>query len=207
MSGHSILPPLDSALLIFVKNPVKGRVKTRIALTAGPDKALDIYLALQQRTRQTSLAVPAERYLYYSDWIATDDEWPSAHFHKRLQSKGDLGARMHEALAEALTLPKKAILIGSDIPLLTPGIIAEAFHQLDHHDLVIGPAGDGGYYLIGLTRPAPELFNGMAWSTPSVFEETIRRAEALGLSWFAGPELPDIDYLEDWEKYGWPLTE
>ena len=193
------------ALIIFIKNPRPGQVKTRLAATVGTDKALAIYRALLKRIRQVTQRVQVTKYLYYSQHIDEGDEWSPVHFHKRLQSGADLGARMSNAMAEILSFHDSVVLIGSDVPGITSTILDRAFQALVDHDLVIGSTEDGGYYLIGMSRLQTSLFDGMVWSTETVFEETIRRAKYRGLSWHELPMLADIDFEEDWKKLGWEL--
>lgn len=191
---------MQQALIIFIKNPEHGKVKTRLARTLGDDRALEVYHTLLRNTRQVALAVDAARLLFYGQFIDETDDWPAAAFEKHRQSAGDLGERMHRAFVFALEEQgfDQAVLIGSDIAALTPEILAEAFRRLDDHAFVLGPARDGGYYLIGMKRPAPALFREMAWSTAGVCDETIRRMEALGQRPYLLPTLSDVDNEEDW---------
>lgn len=193
------------ALIIFIRNPEPGKVKTRLAASVGDEKALEIYKALLGHTRETVLELKADRLLFYADVVNPDDEWDNSLFSKRVQVGEELGTRMLHAFLTALETHEKAVLAGSDIPQINARILEEAFKQLEHHPFVIGPALDGGYYLLGMRSPAPELFENMEWSTPHVFEQTIERIKRMGKSWYELPVLSDVDYLEDWEKYGWPL--
>lgn len=191
----------------MIKNPVKGRVKTRLAAEAGEDYALRVYQALLDRTRKICLEVDAVRYLLYSDWIETQDGWSDSDFHKRRQRGSDLGTRMQSAFAEALEQHDQAVIIGSDNAQLNTRILDRAFEDLEHKEAVIGPAPDGGYYLLGLRKVYPLLFESMPWSTDQVYPQTIERFHKLGLQWAALPECADIDYLSDWQQHGWPLEE
>jgi len=189
------------ALLLFVRNPEKGKVKTRLAQDLGDDKALAIYLELLDITRTVAVAIPAERFLFYSNFIPENDNWPETQFQKHLQSDGDLGARMEAAFQQALKTHQKAVIIGSDCPELSPEIIEQAFTQLEDYDAVFGPANDGGYYLLGLKNVIPTVFREMVWSTESVLSETLARLDAAGKSYALLPELSDVDHAEDWERY------
>ncbi len=193
------------ALIIFIKNPEKGKVKTRLAQGVGEDKALRIYKALLAHTRRVALAVDAQRLLFYAFRIDKMDEWPEPAFQKRLQQGESLGERMHHSFTVALRQAEKAVIVGSDIAQLSTQIIKAAFRQLGTHDYVIGPAKDGGYYLLGMKAPSPELFEGIAWSTEAVFAETVAKIEEQGKTYALAPTLSDIDYAEDWEKYGWEI--
>jgi hypothetical protein len=196
----------NNAIIIFIKNPVLGKVKTRLAASVGVEKALRIYEAMLENARLASLQIPATRYVYYSDFIPTADAWETTDFIKKIQQGGDLGERMSNAISGTLTLHEKAVLFGGDIPGLNAGIVNAALLALEEHDFVIGPALDGGYYLIGMKKSQPAVFQGIAWSSPQVFEQTMQAIQRLGASCYCLPPLSDIDYAEDWERFGWPLS-
>ncbi|MBK7409909.1 MAG: TIGR04282 family arsenosugar biosynthesis glycosyltransferase [Saprospirales bacterium] len=196
---------MRSALILFVKNPQLGKVKTRLAATMGEENALRIYEALLAHTREVALQVAVGRYLYYSEFIDKDDDWSMAYFQKRKQEGEDLGARMAHAFSEVLRDHERAILIGSDIPQISASILEEALEGLSTHDFVIGPALDGGYYLIGMHAYEPAVFEGIAWSTSSVFTQTIQLIRQLGKSFHTLPLLADVDVEKDWERYGWEI--
>ncbi|MEM9819710.1 MAG: TIGR04282 family arsenosugar biosynthesis glycosyltransferase [Bacteroidota bacterium] len=195
----------DAALLIFIKNAEKGKVKTRLANTVGAEKALQIYRALMAHTCKVAQSVSANRLLFYSNFIEAEDEWPINDFHKYIQQGNDLGERMQQAFSLAFQSHQKVVIIGSDCASLSPDILTQAFQLLDQHAFVVGPAMDGGYYLLGMRQFSPKLFSNMAWSTEAVFPETLQRIKALNASYALLPELSDIDFEEDWQKYGWPL--
>ena len=194
-----------AALIIFIKNPEKGKVKTRLAATVGDDKALAIYKALLQHTREIALATDVVKLLFYSTQIDRADMWQERDFHKFIQQGDDLGARMSNAFAEAFSQHDKVVIIGLDCASLTSDILATAFQALDHHDFVIGPATDGGYYLLGMRQFHPDLFSDMAWSTDNVFTETKKRIKKHGANCYILPLLSDIDHAEDWVQFGWPI--
>ena len=194
-----------TSLLIFIKNPEKGKVKTRLAATVGDDKALAIYIALMEHTRNIALATNTNRLLFYSQHLNFEDQWSNEDFQKSLQVEGDLGSKMKAAFATAFEHSQKAIIIGSDCASLNAEIVADAFAKLDDHDFVIGPAMDGGYYLLGMRSFEPAVFDDMEWSTESVFSDTVKTIEGLGKTYGLLPELSDIDFEEDWEKWGWEL--
>ncbi|MBN8680047.1 MAG: TIGR04282 family arsenosugar biosynthesis glycosyltransferase [Chitinophagales bacterium] len=188
-------------LLIFIRNPIPGTVKTRLASTVGNEEALRIYHFLLEKTRQAALDCQAERWLYYSHFADEADSWPNEAFHKKVQSPGDLGARMASAFEQAFEAgANRALIIGSDCPELDGALLNSAFDALDEADGVLGPANDGGYYLLGVKKMHPELFQDMPWSTESVGPETLRRMAAKGLSVHLLPELTDVDTEEDWIK-------
>ncbi|MFK7807608.1 MAG: TIGR04282 family arsenosugar biosynthesis glycosyltransferase [Saprospiraceae bacterium] len=195
----------STALIVFIKNPQKGKVKTRLAATVGDDKALAIYKALMDHTRHIALATDAQRLLFYSQQINSKDNWSNQDFIKHLQTEGNLGIKMKAAFQTAFQNADKVIIIGSDCASLSPDIITEAFAKLETHDFVIGPAMDGGYYLLGMNNYEPAVFEEISWSTESVLKETIRVIETMDKSYTLLVELSDIDYEEDWIKWGWEL--
>ena len=194
------------ALIIFIKNPELGKVKTRLAETVGDEKALEIYKALLKHTKDIALQLNADRMLYYSEDVPEEEDmWSDDDFQKYIQYGAVLGERMYYAFEDALAVHDKAIIIGSDCASLTPEIVAEAFDALDRFNFVVGPATDGGYYLLGMKKLQIEMFQQMPWSTDQVLPETLARINALGKTVYKLPELSDIDYEEDWKKYGWEL--
>lgn len=194
----------ENALLVFIKNPILGTAKTRLAATVGNEEALKIYKELLRHTREVSLKVNAKRHLFYSHFIDNNDEWNNQDFQKHLQSDGDLGEKMADGFQTAFQKKhQNIVIIGSDCASLTSEIIEQAFLYLNNNDFVIGPADDGGYYLLGMKIFTPEVFQNIAWSTESVFTSTIQIIEQLNKSYATLPTLSDIDYEEDWKKYGW----
>jgi rSAM/selenodomain-associated transferase 1 len=194
------------ALIVFVKNPQAGRVKTRIAADAGPEKALEIYLELLDITRSQALSFDSGRYIFYSDHIDDQDAW-SDQFSRHLQDGSDLGERMFNAFFKIFSsLPPdekcKVILMGSDCPFINATLLEQASTQLDEADCVIGPAVDGGYYLIGFSvMPDKRIFSGISWSTSSVYSNTIKKLAETKYSFSVLPMLSDVDTLADWQRY------
>lgn len=137
-------------LIIFIKNPILGQVKTRIEKASNPEKALSVYHELILITQQFVLDLPYSKYLYYSNFMDLSDSWSNDLFYKMKQVDGNLGVRMQQAFKEQESRSDKMILIGSDCPYLTKEILHEAFKSLEEHDVVLGPTQDGGYYLIGM---------------------------------------------------------
>ena len=205
---------------------MKGKVKTRIARTAGDDAALEIYLELSKITRDNVLLFRQEThvsdtsailrgvkiYLFYSDFIGTNDEWSNNYFDKQVQTGEDLGERMYNAFDFVLKTHRHACIIGSDCPTLSVEIMNQAFHQLSTFDCVLGPSTDGGYYLLGIKKPENEaksddlhfsqiirhLFDNMVWSTEQVLSNTLQRIKENSQTVFLLPELTDIDEEADW---------
>ena len=196
-----------NVLLIFVKNPEPGRVKTRLAETVGEERALEIYYELLRYTRSVA-ASAAERaglnlQVWYSRFIPDKDLWSEheAGFAQKKQRGDNLGERMRAAFEEAFSSGyEKVVIIGSDCGELGRDILTESYNKLDRTDLVIGPSQDGGYYLLGMKKLHGSLFRDIDWSTEQVFEQTMDRAEELGLSMAELPMLNDVDTEEDWKQ-------
>jgi len=195
----------DRALLIFVRRPEAGKVKTRIARRAGEAAALWIYYQLLRHTRRVADGVHADRYVFYADTPPAQDVWQETLYCKRQQVEGTLGMRMLAAFQEVFALGyRRAVIIGSDCHTLTPEHIHEAFIRLEACDVVIGPARDGGYYLLGLNRLIPPLFEGIEWSTSRVLDQTLQRVRRQHLTAHLLDTLSDVDEWEDvpddWKK-------
>jgi len=193
---------MTTVLLIFIKNPVLGAVKTRLARTLGDAEALRIYHILLEKTRQAALETRAERRLFYSERIETGDVWAESAFQKFVQHGNDLGARMADAFRQTFADgAERVLIIGSDCPELNSTLLNEAFFQLEHCDFVLGPTPDGGYYLLGMRRFEPSVFENIAWSTETVRAATLEKIHALGKTCALLPELSDVDTEADWRKY------
>ncbi|MEL7250241.1 MAG: TIGR04282 family arsenosugar biosynthesis glycosyltransferase [Bacteroidota bacterium] len=197
---------MSPTLIIFIKNPELGKAKTRLAQDVGPEKALQIYQTLLAHTRKVTQAVPAQRLLFYSSFVDAADAWSADDFDKHLQASGGLGHRMEEAFTLAFGQNNGPVLIiGSDCAQLNASIVQQGIDALQENDFVIGPAEDGGYYLLGMQAFHPEVFRDIEWSTSAVFPQTRAIIEAHNWSLSLLPILSDIDYLEDWEKHGWEI--
>lgn len=195
----------DKALIIFIRNPELGKVKTRLAQTVGDQEALDIHMALLRHTRQIAESLHVDRLVFYSHFIDEEDEWSTEHFQKFLQPTGDLGAKIKAGFSTAFKEHNKVLIIGSDCASLSAEIVEEAFLALKTNDFVLGPALDGGYYLLGMNQFTPSLFEDMPWSTEHLAQLSLEKMKALGGSCHLLEPLSDIDYAEDWERYGWEL--
>jgi rSAM/selenodomain-associated transferase 1 len=187
-------------VLVFQKNEVLGKVKTRLASGMGELRALEIYRHLVQMTYSVLAEVPASIWTYFSDFIPEKVNYPIA---KSFAQEGqDLGERMANAFARSFESGmEKVVLIGTDCPTLQSQHLNEAFEALSNSDLVLGPATDGGYYLIGMKRREDYLFEGISWSTAAVLSQTLAVATGHGLHFTLLDELSDIDTQEDWERY------
>lgn len=162
-----------SLLLIFTRNPELGKCKTRLAATVGDKSALDIYNFLLRHTVAITKDVNTAKYVYYSEEIWKGDIWDESFFDKKLQKGLDLGERMANAFLEGFAAGyEKICIIGSDMFDLNRTDIENAFLMLDANDFVIGPAKDGGYYLLGMTIFNAELFTNKKWGKESVLKDT-----------------------------------
>jgi rSAM/selenodomain-associated transferase 1 len=184
-------------LLIFAKAPLPGLAKTRLIPALGAAGAA----ALQQRLIRRTLATAAQSWLATELWCHPDCAQPffaacagEVTVELRSQQGADLGERMHHAF---VTAAAPALLIGTDCPALSAQDLRTAAAALAAHDAVLGPAADGGYYLIGLRRPQPTLFRAMPWGTDAVLALTRTRLHAAGLRWQELPLHHDIDTPDD----------
>lgn len=188
---------MKKALLYFVKYPEPGKVKTRLAKSVGNEKAAQMYQLLAEENWRVILQVKGVDIIVVFDPAEKEQEiraWLPACCHFWPQHKGDLGARMSGALQCAFDCGyDRVAVLGSDILALTLEVIEQGFAALDSYDLSIGPAKDGGYYFLALSRVAPSLFENIAWSTSGVLAVTKQRAQLLQLSVFELPEREDWD--------------
>ena len=161
-------------LLIFTRNPELGKAKTRLAKTVGDETALEIYKFLLQKTCNISSKVNADRAVYYSVKIRKNDIWDADIFQKHQQVGEDLGIRMLNAFKNGFTSGyEKVMIIGSDLYDLTSENIENAFLQLDNNEVVLGPAEDGGYYLLGMNTLQEKVFRKKNWGTETVRKDTL----------------------------------
>ncbi len=190
----------DCGLIVFLRLPEIGKVKTRIASILGPEAALAIYTELTDITLDLASKLNMPSYLFYDGGLPPYLEMKPS-FHYLPQIHGDLGEKMLDAIQYVLDKHSKAIIIGSDCPSLSLEDIVEASHQLDTNDIVIGPSEDGGYYLLACKELIPSLFKNMIWSTSSVFDETIHRIARQRMSYHLLRKLHDIDEAEGWTHF------
>jgi rSAM/selenodomain-associated transferase 1 len=188
-------------LMVFTKNPELGKCKTRLASTIGDEAALNVYEQLLDYTVNFARKVNAEKYVYYSKGIQNNDRWEESVFHKRNQAEGNLGVKMATAFNENFDKGfEKIIIIGSDCAEIDESDIENAFQALDESEVVIGPAIDGGYYLLGMRTFIPSLFQDKSWSTPDLINQTISTLKRQEISFSLLKEKSDIDYEEDLER-------
>ena len=195
--------PERKHLILFTRYPLPGRVKTRLIPALGPEGAESLHRRLVLRTLRTAhkacRAVGADLEIRFDG--RNDDamrHWLGECGTFTAQGTGDLGERMANAFEESFRPGSTAtIIVGSDCPGLTPELITAAFERLSDTPVVLGPANDGGYYLIGLTSPVPELFRGIAWGTETVLADSLRVLERKGLKPFLLMPLDDLDRPEE----------
>lgn len=185
-------------LIIFYRNPEAGRVKTRLAATIGNEDALRVYLELCKHARQITENVAVSKVIFYTEQIQSNDIWPDDLYQKELQSGSDLGARMHNSFEWGFNNGFDSIcIIGTDCLELSSEIIKDAFTALRSNDVVIGPAVDGGYYLLGMRRLHSNFFTGKRWSTETVFADTVKDLISEGATYVQLPRLRDVDVEAD----------
>ncbi|SHE82074.1 hypothetical protein SAMN05444278_10658 [Psychroflexus salarius] len=186
----------DNLLVIFTRKPELGHCKTRLAKTVGDKAALEIYKHLVQHTAKTSADVKAQKQVWYTKAIVDDDCWENSIFEKQIQPEGDLGEKMKFAFEQGFKNNyKHIVIIGSDLYDLQPEDLTRAFEALKNHDAVIGPATDGGYYLLGMNALHKSVFEAKSWGTDTVFESTLRDLSTLKLKQLSPKN--DVDYYED----------
>lgn len=190
-------------LIIFVKAPRPGHVKTRIAESIGPQPACDAYLALVGILVGNLRTLPNVQVRYSPDDALLEiPQWVQPTWKTAPQGQGDLGQRLINAFRDAFKSgAQRVVIIGSDAPDISCHDIQSAWEALAERDLVLGPAEDGGYWLIGLRSEQPALFENIAWSSNSVFQHTIERAKERGMTVHLLRKLPDVDTIEDLRRF------
>ncbi|GAA4312571.1 TIGR04282 family arsenosugar biosynthesis glycosyltransferase [Pontixanthobacter gangjinensis] len=187
-------------LIIFTKNPEPGKVKTRLAKDIGDRNALEIYKTLLKHSQKQTASLNISKHVYYSNEIPEEDLWDRGGFDKKLQRGSDLGLRMENAFRDGFVAGfEKVLIIGTDLFDLKTAHIEDAFKALDQNDYVIGPARDGGYYLLGMKSLNSALFRNKNWSTSTVLEDSLNdlmgeKVELLEIQ-------NDIDVLDDIKTY------
>jgi len=183
-------------LVIFTRNPELGKVKTRLAKTIGDENALTIYKTLLDRTEKTVREIDCDKAVFYSEKIRKNDIWDSSIYQKYQQRGNDLGERMLNAFSEAFNRNyENVVIIGSDLYDLNNKHITEAFERLNKYDIVLGPAHDGGYYLLGMKSLYSQVFNNKNWGTSTVFKDTLNDLQDQSVHLLE--TLNDIDVYDD----------
>jgi hypothetical protein len=201
-------PLLKKKLILFTRYPVAGHTKTRLIPALGAEGAADLQRRMTELTLRTvedpAVESQPELEIRYAggsgeqmeNWLGPDRIYCE-------QGAGDLGEKMSRAMTEAFQSGyRQVMIIGADCPGLSPGGLSTGFSRLADHDLVLGPAADGGYYLIGLARPCPELFSNRSWGSNILLSETITAAKKHALKFYLLEELTDVDHPEDLKYFG-----
>ncbi|MHC4664838.1 MAG: TIGR04282 family arsenosugar biosynthesis glycosyltransferase [Planctomycetota bacterium] len=192
----------NSCVLFFVRYPVPGKVKTRLAEQLGPGQAAELYGNFVLDLLDTLRSLNVNLRIFFEPAEALDDirHWLGENHSYVLQSGDNLGQRMKNAFAYAFADGfSKGVLIGSDLPDLPADFLCLGLRTLDTRDAVLGPSSDGGYYLIGFSRQAflPEAFDNIAWGTDRVFAHTVRILKRHRRKIHVLPRWHDVDTLED----------
>jgi len=183
-------------LLIFTRNPELGKCKTRLAAKIGDVAALEIYTFLLQHTVNVTQKLMTDKQVLYSEELWENDIWDHTLYQKRLQHGLDLGERMMNAFLDGFQSDyEKIIIIGSDMYDLSQADLEFAFSELEEHDFVIGPAEDGGYYLLGAKKLHPNLFKNKKWGTETVLDATLQ--DLTKENYALLPVKNDVDHYED----------
>lgn len=193
-----------SRLCIFARTPEIGRVKRRLAADIGDEAALAAHVHLVERTLDECLSADWESELWLAgslDALGVRRWGDEYRVPLRAQHGTDLGERMHHALTVSLAEAEKAVLIGCDCPAIDRSYVRLAFEALSESDVVIGPAADGGYGLIGLGVSRPSLFRDITWGSDAVLTETLSRAADEGLTIRLLDGIYDVDTVADWRRY------
>lgn len=195
--------PPRRAVAVFARQPVPGRVKTRLARDLGAEAACRAYAELLERTLEAVAGVEEAHYLFLppGDVIDTGRRGEGA-FARREQRGAGLGERLAAAFRELFEAGHDAVaLVGSDCPYLTPALLTAALDALAEHPAALGPAPDGGYYLVAQRAPGYDLFSGIDWSTERVWRQTLDRLRRCGLTHAELPPLEDVDRVDAWRRY------
>lgn len=187
-------------LMTFTRNPELGKVKSRLAKGIGEKAALEVYIKLLEHTESVLQKINTDKCVWYSVAVRENDLWDDKIYQKKAQVGADLGARMLNAFKEAFQHNyEKVIIIGSDLYDLRPKHIQEAIEALNTNDVVIGPAKDGGYYLLGMKTLHEKAFAPKAWGTETVLADTLKDLDSQEIHLLE--TLNDIDYAEDLLPY------
>ena len=186
-------------IIVFVRTPELGKVKTRLAKSIGDVSALTIYKLLLTHTATVLHDLSFDKVVYYSEKMEENDFWEARLFEKKLQKGADLGERMQHAFETAFEQGyQKVLIIGSDLFDLKSIHITTAFEALENHDLTIGPSLDGGYYLLGMKELYPAVFKNKKWGTDSILGNTLKDLQQQNVKLLEA--LNDIDTFEDLQQ-------
>lgn len=196
----------DRCLLFFIKNPEKGKVKTRLASVMGDHLAVLLYREFILKILETLKSGNSPFYIFFypKSSLKVLKEWLGGHYRYMPQKGKDLGERMKNGFREIFALGfRRVILIGSDLPDLPLEFIEEAFTSLNEKGVVLGPSYDGGYYLVGFERKnfLPQVFDGIPWSSSTVFKATMKVLKGSRRTVHILKHLRDIDTIEDLRSF------
>ena len=190
---------MKDGIIIFQKNAELGKVKTRLAATIGDQAAFDAYRILVDFTHKVVQNSSAVKFLFFSNFLEENINLYPTDYRFELQSGEGLGEKMSDAFQRLFNEKfERLIIIGTDCAEITSGLISEAFEMLKECEVVMGPAHDGGYYLLGMRTFIPGLFHGIPWSTDQVASLTEQYLNRNKISYGLLPILSDVDYEEDW---------
>ncbi|MCW7493330.1 TIGR04282 family arsenosugar biosynthesis glycosyltransferase [Leptospira sp. 2 VSF19] len=191
-----------NTLIIFAKQPKLGKVKTRLASSVGEEKALGIYFELLEITKKITSAIDVQKIVYWDEFRDDSPNEFEFEYQKKVQETGDLGFKMEKAFQnEFKDGARKIIIIGTDCPFLTKEIIENAYSRLNDFDFVLGPALDGGYYLLGMKEYFPFVFRSIPWSTENVLSLTMNLIQKNNKTVTLLEELCDIDDINDFNLW------
>ena len=190
------------AIIVFSKTPRPGMVKTRMIPDIGIDRSYQLYCDMFQQTLHTVTMLDSNIDIYIYCTPSKQHELfdlfqKKQNVYTKLQQGNDLGERMHNAFESTLNIYEKVVLVGCDCDELNQQILKQSIEALNDNDIVIGPATDGGYYLIGLKQANTSLFKNICWGSDAVLYETRQRVKQLDYKCFELPELTDIDTYSD----------
>ena len=202
----------DLLIMQFAKWPVLGNVKTRLACSVGDEKALQVHMLLMQEVLSTLIAAKQQNIGDVELWVnklpksqglmtSVMQQLNKTSICCKRQKGHNLGDKMADAINTSLGAYKKVIIVGSDCPNISLHTLREASHALNDNDIVLGPAEDGGYVLIGASNFNPDIFIDVAWGEGKVLETTIKNINKLNLSYYALKESWDVDDLEDYKRW------
>jgi len=193
----------DERLIIFLKAPRLGLVKTRLAKTMGVEAACMAYRQMLTTLVDNVGALSGVELRFAPDDAESEIQpWLRSGWQTRPQGEGNLGQKLCRAFSDAHSAgAKRVVIIGSDCPEVSAADIREAWTALKNHDVVVGPATDGGYWLVGLRQPQPQLFQGIRWSSETVLAETLQRAKSSQLRIELLRILADVDTEKDWREF------
>lgn len=203
MMGSKNSASAGVGVAVLARRAELGKGKRRLAATLGDEATLAVYRELIGACAKTVAASGLPATVYFEPAVGDEDVWPQESFEHALQpSNADLGGRIRAAAEDSLLRnPGGVLLIGTDCPTLTPALLTEAADALSSYDVVLGPSTDGGYYLLATRALEPRLFEGIAWSTEAVADQTRAVFAKAGLRAHELPALTDVDTAEDWRAY------